>query len=589
MNATATGLTDGTVLVAAGYAGPATTAIVERYHPASRTFAAAGSLLGARASHTATLLPGGKVLVAGGEGNGSTTLATVELYDPARAVLGRDRVHAPGPRGPHGDAAAEREGARGRRRPYQGNAVALAAAELYDPATGSFVATGSLREARYAHTATLLPNGKVLIAGGYDPGRIAANGGLLASAEIYRSRPGDVRAGGDDGHAAGIPRRGAAPRRRRPGHRRAQGLVRWSRVRRLLRDLPLTAVPLGACRPGLLMGRAAGAAPLHLRPGGQPRPSPRRRGLGRIPFGAGTQEGEPGRSTGHADRIRRAPGAPAEAHVPRPGRRGDSPGAASRRKGTDDGGRHHDIGAHLHVLRAVRLALRRDRHRRGGALRPPRSRPVAPHGPGALREGPCRARTRLSPRPPEIPVEADASQGRSRPGLAADRLGRSAAAHRVAAPRARSGVRARERGLQPGLALDLGVGRLDGLGRTADARLRQPEPRQRDGAVRLGPSLRDGLHVRSACAWTVPARPRERRLHPPLGLQPQPREAQPRDCDHRGAEARGTPHRGRSPAHRAGSAGRRVVAGAPGHRRRARPGACRCDDRAWLVRRAVPA
>ncbi len=93
-------------------------------------------MLQAREGHTATLLPNGKVLVAGGAF-------------------------------------------------YLGNAVALAAAELYDPATGSFVATGSLREARYAHTATLLPGGKVLIAGGYDPGRIAANGGILASAEIY--------------------------------------------------------------------------------------------------------------------------------------------------------------------------------------------------------------------------------------------------------------------------------------------------------------------------------------------------------------------------------------------------------------------
>ena len=63
------------------------------------------------------------------------------------------------------------------------NSPVLATAELYNPATGTFAYTGSLNNARSAHTATLLNNGMVLITGGGLPYNI--NSPVLASAELY--------------------------------------------------------------------------------------------------------------------------------------------------------------------------------------------------------------------------------------------------------------------------------------------------------------------------------------------------------------------------------------------------------------------
>ncbi|MBV9743056.1 MAG: hypothetical protein JO099_04785 [Acidobacteriia bacterium] len=101
------------------------------------TFTQTGSMITPRVWHTATLLPGGMVLVAGGM-NPTTT----GFYDPSTA--------------------------------------ALATAELYDPLTGTFIPTGSMSVPRYDHTATLLPDGRVLIGGGGD-----ATGHFSLTAELY--------------------------------------------------------------------------------------------------------------------------------------------------------------------------------------------------------------------------------------------------------------------------------------------------------------------------------------------------------------------------------------------------------------------
>jgi hypothetical protein len=184
---TATLLTDGSVLVTGGTVPEGTDAVpvssAELYGPKTGAFTATGSMDTSRTSQTATLLPNGRVLVAGGYGgcNASicNTLASAELYDPATGTFS-----------PTGSMATPREDQTatllsdgqvlitGGGEP--GN-ISFASAELYNPATGAFTATGSMATARAGDTATLLTDGRVLIAGGQGP----TAGDVLASAELY--------------------------------------------------------------------------------------------------------------------------------------------------------------------------------------------------------------------------------------------------------------------------------------------------------------------------------------------------------------------------------------------------------------------
>ena len=136
---------------------------------------ATGSLNAGRANHTATLLPDGKVLVAGGSGWSctgnfcfSTTFDTAELYEPATGTwrltenVGRRTYHT-ATLLPNGQVLI----AGGANYGYDVGAwIVDNSALLYDPATGRWRPTGNLIMGRHDHTATLLPNGQVLIVGG---------------------------------------------------------------------------------------------------------------------------------------------------------------------------------------------------------------------------------------------------------------------------------------------------------------------------------------------------------------------------------------------------------------------------------------
>ena len=179
---TATLLSNGKVLVAGGTdsSGAARTASAELYDPASGTWTATGPLAQARFGHTATLLSDGKVLVAGGCCNpdGSGMLASAELYDPASGTWAATRPMA---RARSGHTATLLSN--GKVLVAGGTGAdfrSTASAELYDPASGEWAPAASMTGARANETATLLSSGKVLVAGGTNEFRRSTR-----SAELY--------------------------------------------------------------------------------------------------------------------------------------------------------------------------------------------------------------------------------------------------------------------------------------------------------------------------------------------------------------------------------------------------------------------
>jgi hypothetical protein len=144
------------------------------------TFTASGTMDIARVDHSATLLANGNVLIAAGF-NADSFAPPAELYDAASGAIRTtgtpmlQRLAHTATRLPNGKVLMA-----GGFEWTSGLEIAQSSAELYDPVTGVWTPTGSMDTARAWHTATLLPDGRVLIVGGRN-----TLGGTLAGAELY--------------------------------------------------------------------------------------------------------------------------------------------------------------------------------------------------------------------------------------------------------------------------------------------------------------------------------------------------------------------------------------------------------------------
>jgi hypothetical protein len=182
----ATLLGNGNVLIAGNAA--------QLYDPATATFASTGAYAGAFYPETATLLPDGRVLLVGNADNDGAYLEHEELYDPVTGkfkLTGKTHTYGFGSDIWAGHTATL----------LQNGKVLLAGganedfgtfsiAELYDPSTDTFTATANMTTPRAGHTATLLPDGTVLLAGG----QLTVG---ITSAEIYNPATGTFSATGN--------------------------------------------------------------------------------------------------------------------------------------------------------------------------------------------------------------------------------------------------------------------------------------------------------------------------------------------------------------------------------------------------------
>lgn len=175
-------LPNGTVLVAGGNDGVGDSQTADIYNPATQSFTPTGNMLYPVTGARAVTLQDGRVLICGGQNDAA--LANAQIYDYTTGTFSYVQPNTPAPMNVARQNHTATLLANGTVLIAGGqNATgALTAAEIFDPATNVFRTTGvsSLVGARFSHSATLLPSGKVLMAGGATN---ASN--KLTTAEIF--------------------------------------------------------------------------------------------------------------------------------------------------------------------------------------------------------------------------------------------------------------------------------------------------------------------------------------------------------------------------------------------------------------------
>jgi len=177
---TATMLNDGRVLVVGGFGeGFVPLASAEVYDPVTGVWSQIGSMVQPRAEHAASLLGDGRLLVTGGRDEVFVPLASAEVYDPSTGLWS-----------PYTDMAAQRRshsavvlrdgtvfvvGGNGRSR-------TLASVETFDPSTTAGTVIAPMRDEHGSHRVVVLSNGRVLVAGGV---RMTNENMVAVGAELY--------------------------------------------------------------------------------------------------------------------------------------------------------------------------------------------------------------------------------------------------------------------------------------------------------------------------------------------------------------------------------------------------------------------